>query len=222
MNGIILSVYFVLLIQQVFSIRTAATKVVNFKLYISPDGRDAFLRKGRTIEESVEGAISKLEETLDTFMLHFGDPIKVKFKPTYATELPVGVDLDKCDRDIISISDMLNNFNRDDSLSSSIIIMSCNAYPYNDAFRVVGQKVPYITHSISALCTTRTVIFLETEEAKFLSVFTTALVRAAGINITNPLLYEEVIEGDRGVHYEIRVSSDTIESFKDNRCFYSA
>lgn len=221
MNRHLLGVSLALLVRQALALAAPATKIVNFKLYISPDGREAFLRKGRTIEESVEEAISKLEETLDTFMLGFGNPIKVRFKPTYATELPAGVDIDKCDRDIISISDMLNSFLKDDSLSSSIVIMSCNAYPYNDAFRVVGQKVPYITHSISSLCTSRTVIFLETEEAKFLSVFTTALVRTAGINITNPLLYEEVIEGDRGVHYEIRVSSDTIESFRDNRCFYS-
>lgn len=198
-----------------------AKKIIKFKVYISPNGRESFLRKGRTIEDSVNSVILELETTLDTFLSQIENSIKVKFEPIFSTELPPGVDLDKCDTDLITIADMLNTFNQDDSMTSSIVILSCKAQPYNDAFRVVGQKVPYITHSISTECTTRTAVFLETEEPKFLSVFATALIRAAGINILNPLLFEEVTDGDQGVRYEIRVSNDTIDAFRQNRCFYS-
>lgn len=200
---------------------TPATKIVKFKLYVTANAREAFLKKGRTVEESLNSVISELETTLDTFLLQLDTPMKIKFEPLFTTELPPGIDLDKCGTDLIEIGDMLNFFNDDDSLTSTIAILSCRADAYNDAFTTVGQKVPYVGHNISTECTTRTVIFLETEEPKFLSVFSTALIRAAGVNLLNPLVFEEVTDGDQGVRYEIRVSNDTINAIKQNRCFYS-
>lgn len=205
-------------------------KTVKVKVYISPKGREEFMKKGILVESLVESATDKLEDTLDTFLLDQANPVKIIFDPTFSSELPQGISLDNCDGiDIDSVADMLNEFNRQDSMTPSIIILSCKADPdlhmvneesKNEAFKAVGQKVPYVNHSISSRCSTRTAIFLETEKPKFLSVFATALIRAAHVNILNPLIFEEVTNGDEGVRYEIRVSNDTVDQLKQDRCFY--
>lgn len=207
-------------------------KTIRVKVYATQKGRKEFLKKGILLDHMIQATTDKLEDALDTFLLDQANPVKIVFDPVFSSDLPESVDLDNCEGiSIDSISRMLNEFNNQDSMTPTIVIMSCKADPdfhnvndesKSEAFKSVGQKVPYVNHSISARCATRTAIFLETERPKFQSVFATALVRAAHVNILNPLIFEEVTNGDLGVRYEIRVSNDTIDSLRQDRCFYLA
>jgi hypothetical protein len=196
-------------------------KVIPVKIFISPAGRLEFITHGTTIEEMVAKTTTALEMALNVYLLKLMPPMKVKYVPTFETETPLNVDLDRCDTNLMEITDMLNLFNIDDSRTSEIIFLNCKGMAYIETFRKMGLRVPYITQSLSTQCTTRTAIFIETEKPKFLSVFSTALVKAAGIPSLNPLSFEEVGSGDNGVKYEIRVSNDTVTAFKDNACFYT-
>lgn len=210
----------VFLLEYAYS-RETAKKVVNVRFLMSENLRQKYLAKGYEIEDKILKFTDELEKTLDKDLLSLETPMTIKFVPSFSTELPPGVDLDKCGTDMIELGDKLNFINEDDSLSSAIAIFSCKSDPYNNTFEVSGLKVPYITHTLTTECTTRTLIFAETEQPKLKAVVTTALIKAAGVLMKNPLIFEEVNDGDNGVTYEIRVNSGVIESLASNECFYS-
>lgn len=197
------------------------TKVVKYKFYISPYADAKYLTEGKNIEDLVNYVSSELERALNLYLEKSDRPTTISFEPSFIKEIPPTIELDKCDTNLIELGNTLNSFMMETSDTSIIAMFSCKSTPYDDAFKVVGQEVPYITHSMSSLCTTRTLIFMETEQPKFLAALSTALMRAAGVNVINPLMFEEVTNGDEGVRYDIRVSNESMEGIKENRCFYN-
>ncbi|TBU08151.1 spore wall protein [Hamiltosporidium tvaerminnensis] len=198
-----------------------STKLVEVKIYVSPIAKNAYSVRGKSFEDMVYFVIGELERSVNSYLVKLDHPFVIKWKPLFQTEIPPGIDPDKCDVDLVSIGSILNILNMDDSMTSSILILSCSASSYNDAMIVAGLLTPYISHMLSTQCSVRTVLFFEAEEAKFISVMATGLVKAAAVGVLNPLMFEEIIDGDQGVRYEIRVSNDALEQLKNNRCFFS-
>lgn len=197
------------------------TKVVKYKFYISPYAEAKYFSDGKNIEDLVNYVSSELERALNLYLEKSDRPTMISFEPLFIKEIPPNIELDKCDTNLIELSNTLNSLLMETSDTSVIAMFSCSSTPYDDSFRVAGQEVPYITHELSPLCTTRTLLFMETEQPKFLAALSTALMRAAGVNVLNPLMFEEVTNGDEGVRYDIRVSNESMERIKENRCFYN-
>merc|ERR1711915_582405 len=197
------------------------TKVIKYKFYISPYAEAKYSSDGKDIEDLVNYVSAELERALNLYLEKSDRPTTISFQPSFIKEIPPGIELDKCDTNVIELGNTLNQFLMETSDTSVIAMLSCESRPYEDAFRVAGQEVPYITHEVSPLCTTRTLLFMETEQPKFLSALSTALMRAAGVNVVNPLMFEEVTNGDEGVRYDIRTSNESMERIKENRCFYN-
>lgn len=197
------------------------TKVVKYKFYISPRAEARFFNDGKNIEDLVSYVSSELERALNLYLEKSDRPTMITFEPLFIKEIPPNIELDKCGTNLIDMANTLNSFLMETSDTSVIAMSACSSLPYDKNFRVSGQEVPYITHELSPLCTTRTLLFMETEQPKFLSALSTALMRAAGVNILNPLMFEEVTNGDEGVRYDIRVSNESMERIKENRCFYN-
>lgn len=200
--------------------REVMTKLVKFKFYISPYATARFLEEGRRIEDLVHYVASELERSINLYLEKSDRPVSIVFKPLFVREIPADIELDKCDTNMLELASMLNTFNKETSDISIVAVKSCDSKPYDDVFITRGQEVPYITHSLSSKCTTRTLIFLETEESKFLAALSTAIIRAAGVDVLNPLMFEEVINGDEGVRYDIRASNEAMQKITQNMCFY--
>lgn len=197
------------------------TKIVKYKFYISPFAEAQYFNEGKSIEDLVNFVSSELERALNLYLEKSDRPTMITFEPVFIKEIPPNIELDKCDTNLIELANILNNLLMETSDSSVIAMFSCSSTPYEDAFRIIGQEVPYLTHELSPLCTTRTLLFMETEQPKFLAALSTALMRAAGVNVINPLMFEEVSNGDEGVRFDIRVSNESMERIKENRCFYN-
>lgn len=196
------------------------TKVVDFNFYISPYAIQSYRSKGHSIEEFVEIIKDDLEHALNSLLVQSSTPMSIKFNPIFYTETPGGIDLDKCGLSMTEIGSMLNAFNMSDPHISSIVVMSCDASPYNEVFNTKGLEVPYVSHNLSIECSTRIAVFFENEEPKFKSVIATAMMKAAGVLTLNPLKFEEITDGDQGVRYEIRATADAIKGLKENKCFF--
>ncbi|ELQ74926.1 hypothetical protein THOM_2172 [Trachipleistophora hominis] len=201
--------------------RDIMTKVVRFHFYISPYARARYINENRKVEDLVQFVAAELERALNLYLEKSDRPVNITFVPIFVREIPPEIELDKCDTNMLELATTLNNFNLETSDTSIIAVLSCDSRPYEGVFITRGQEVPYITHSLSSQCTTRTLIFLEIEEHKFLAALSTAMIRAAGVDVLNPLLFEEVINGDAGVRYDIRVNNETMDKIKENMCFYN-
>lgn len=197
------------------------TKVVRFQFYISPYARTRYINENRKVEDLVQFVASELERALNLYLEKSDRPVTISFVPIFIREIPPEIELDRCDTNMLELGTMLNSFNLETSDTSIIAVLSCDSKPYEGVFITREQEVPYITHTLSSQCTTRTLIFLETEEPKFLAAVSTAMIRAAGVDVLNSLLFEEVINGDSGIRYDIRVNNETMEKIKENRCFYN-
>lgn len=196
-------------------------KIIKFKFFITPLAEAQFFSDGKNIEDLVNYVSAELERAINLFLERSDRPMTISFQPSFIKEIPPNITLDKCDESLIELTNMLNNFLNDSSDTSIIAMLSCSPTPYAHVFDVVGQEVPVVTQYISALCSTRSFIFLETEQIKFLSAFATALMRTAGVNVLNPLKFEESTNGDEGVRYEIHVDNKAMEQLAENRCFYN-
>ncbi|KRH92234.1 hypothetical protein M153_9388000842 [Pseudoloma neurophilia] len=197
------------------------TKVIKYKFYISPFAEAKYYNEGKNVEDLVNFVSSELERALNLYLEKSDRPTTIVFEPLFIKEIPPNIELDKCDTNLIELANILNNLLMETSDTSVIAMFSCPSLPYKDTFNTTGQEVPYITHELSPLCTTRTLLFMETEQPKFLAAVSTALMRAAGVNVSNPLMFEEVSNGDEGVRFDIRVSNESMERIKENRCFYN-
>lgn len=197
------------------------TKLIRFKFYISPYAEAKYFNEGKTVEDLVHYVSAELERAINAHLEKSDRPITITFEPVFIKEIPPSIELDKCDANMIELGNILNSLLMETSDQSVIAMFSCPSAPYEEAFRVAGQEVPYMTHELAPLCTTRTLLFMETEAPKFLAALSTALMRAAGVSVTNPLMFEEVSNGDEGVRSEIRVSNESMEKITENRCFYN-
>ncbi|KAF7682433.1 Spore wall protein [Astathelohania contejeani] len=194
-------------------------RVVNVKFYISALARDFYMNKNMNFEVITLDAIVKLEMALnDALGKQTDHAINIKFNPTFELDVPPGINLDKCGADAIELASMLDSLNQYDSESSAIAVFTCDARPYYGIFKKVGSEIPYITHTVSTECTTRTLIFLEDELQKLKSVLITALIRAMGVNLLTPAKFEEVLGGDQGVDYALLISNDTFDAIRRESC----
>ncbi|KAG0441721.1 Spore wall protein [Dictyocoela muelleri] len=198
-------------------------KIVEFKFVASPTTYQQFiLNNNQDIRETVRYTIGELESALNGLLTRSETPMKISFNPIFDLEVPPGISLDTCGGDTVRLSSILNSFNVDDPNTSVIAMLGCKSDPYKDNFISVGVEVPHITHYVTTECTTRTLIFLELEMPKQLSALSTAMMRAAGVTAKNPLIFEEVNDGDQGVRYEIHATSEAIDQLRENWCFFSS
>jgi hypothetical protein len=193
---------------------------VNVELYISDQGRAAFDKKGKRIEDIVDDVVAKLEAKLNEQVAANRDMDQRPFEIEvfYPGILPAGVSLDECGPDTTGFIDDLNTFYNANSNTSVIAMYNCDSSVYSQEFRKAGQETPIIVHKLSTECSNRIATFVETEPMKAESILANALFSAAGSQLNNVISFEEVIDGKDGFEREIHITNEGFASI-NNACY---
>lgn len=188
------------------------TKIIDFNVFISRDAQQNIEGKGSTMEEMMNGAIVKLNESLRNYQKGSPNVVEIEFRPNYQTELPKDVNLDMCGMTVPLLGNMLNKVNLHDPYVSNLVIMNCNSKEYENAFDQMKQKSPYIVHLISLQTTKNILMFKEVEYSNFLGVISSALVQFAMDDLVkNPVTIQQVGDDDNGIEHNIYLNGETIK-----------
>lgn len=194
-------------------------KIIDYKFYITNTSRTDFEAKYTDIENVIMEITSKLEDAVNKNLMHADPPMQVKWNIIPQSEIVSQADLGKCGMNMKELVSILHKYFDYDSETSAIAMYDCDSQAYIDLFNSVNQNIPYITHNVSTVCTTRTLIFFEPESDKFASMFGTALLKAAGIRHPNPLVLEEITDGDRGKFLSYSVIDESIKQLQETSCY---
>ncbi|KAM0687183.1 hypothetical protein COBT_001584, partial [Conglomerata obtusa] len=196
-------------------------KVIDYKFYISEQAQAEFARKNTNIADAINEVTLNLESAINKIMARSDPPMEIKWNYLPQSELIMGANLGKCGASMIELSRILHEYFYNDSETSTIAMHDCDSSEYVDMFKASGLFSPYVTHNVSTVCTTRTLIFFEPENDKFTSMFGTALLKAAGIRHPNPLKLEEVTNGDTGKELILTVHDEAMKQLKETHCYRS-
>lgn len=196
-------------------------KVIKYKFYITEQSRADFATKNVPIEDAINDVTINLESAINKVLRHTDPPMEVKWTILPQTEVLNYADLGKCGASMSELANILNDYFMNDSETSTIAMFDCDSDNYIDIFKSAGLFEPYVTHIISTVCTTRTLIFFEPENDKFTSMFGTALLKAAGIRHPNPLKLEEVTNGDNGKELVLTLHDEAMKQLKETHCYSS-
>lgn len=194
-------------------------KIIDYKFYITEQSRKDFATKNSPIENAMDEVTLDLEAAINKVLMKSDPPMQVKWNLIPQSEIVSHADLGKCGMNMKELSAILHRYFEYDSETSSIAMYDCDSDAYVDLFRSSGLYSPYVTHVLSTVCTTRTLIFFEPESDKFTGMFGTALLKAAGIRHPNPLKLEEVTNGDTGKNLILTVHDEAMKQLKESTCY---
>lgn len=194
-------------------------KIIDYKFYITETSRRDFAAKYTPIEDAMSEVTLDLEAAVNKVLMKSDPPMQVKWNLIPQSVLISDADLGKCGLNMKELSTILHRYFENDSETSSIAMYDCDSRAYSDLFTSVEQYSPFVTHTVSTFCTTRTLIFFEPENDKFTSMFGTALLKAAGIRHPNPLKLEEVTNGDTGKSLILSINDEAMKQLQDTACY---
>lgn len=208
-----------LLIILICALRASITKKIDYKFYITEQSSIDFAVKNMPIQQAITEVTLKLESAVNSVLLKSEPPMEVMWNLIPQAELIRGADLGKCGMNMKYLAGILHDYFQHDSETSTIAMYDCDSEAYDDIFRSAGLFSPYVTHTISTVCTTRTLIFFEPESDKFTSMYATALLKAAGIRHPNPVKLEEVTNGDQGKDLILTLHDEAMKQLKETSCY---
>lgn len=194
-------------------------KVIDYKFYITEQSRKDFATKNAPIEDAIQEVTLNLEAAVNKILMKTDPPMQIKWNLIPQQEIIEHADLGKCGMNMKELAGILHRYFEYDSETSTISMYDCDSDAYVDLFKSAGLFSPYVTHNISTVCTTRTLIFFEPENDKFTSMFGTALLKAAGIRHPNPLKLEEVTNGDTGKELILTLHDEAMKQLKETSCY---
>lgn len=195
------------------------TKKIDYKFYITEQSSVDFATKNAPIEDAISEVTLRLESAVNSILTKSDPPMDITWNRIPQAELIRGADLGKCGMNMKQLAGILHDYFQHDSETSTIAMYDCDSEAYDDIFRSAGLFSPYVTHTLSTVCTTRTLIFFEPENDKFTSMFATALLKAAGIRHPNPVKLEEVTNGDQGKELILTLHDEAMKQLKETSCY---